>query len=219
MACTVQRDPVTNEIQKVLAPNGKESVLFKELNNQLGDKEKALDAYSYVYTDNFINSFGNWLEDNTLSDLLDDNREPLLEHALNPPIKANSGITVPGYTEIEHKEITDLLINRYVNSVKSIENKGGKVKTGKLLNSIKNKFLRDAFSNLDGSPYTGDLKILQEYLKNVEEVEKDGLVYLSPNDTARRILKLNNIQAASPLAQGYPTQDNHEVLLDIHDQW
>lgn len=219
MACTVQRDPVTKEIQKVLSPNGKESILFKELNNQLGDKEKALDAYSYVYTDNFINSFGNWLEDNTLSDLLDDNREPLLEHALNPPIKANSGITVPGYTEIEHKEITDLLINRYVNSVKSIENKGGKVKTGKLLNSIKNSFLREAFSNLDGSPYTGDLKILQEYLKNVEEVEKDGLVYLSPNDTARRILKLNNIQAASPLAQGYPTQDNHEVLLDIHDQW
>ena len=71
MACTVQRDPITNEIQKVLAPNGKESILFKELNNQLGDKEKALDAYSYVYTDNFINAFGNWSEDDNLSDLLD----------------------------------------------------------------------------------------------------------------------------------------------------
>ena len=59
MACTVQRDPVTNEIRQVLAPNGKESILFKELNNQLGDKEKALDAYSYVYTDDFINSLSN----------------------------------------------------------------------------------------------------------------------------------------------------------------
>ena len=174
MACTVQRDPKTNEIQKVLAPNGKESILFKELNNQLGDKEKALDAYSYVYTDNFINSFGNWQEDNNLSDLLDENNEPLLEHALNPPVKANIGISVPGYTEVELKEITDLLINKYVNSVRTIENKGGKVKTGKLLNSIRNSFLREAFSNLDGSPYTGDLSVLKEYLENIEEVEKEG---------------------------------------------
>lgn len=219
MACTVQRDPKTNEIQKVLAPNGKESILFKELNNQLGDKEKALDAYSYVYTDNFINSFGNWQEDNNLSDLLDENNEPLLEHALNPPVKANIGISVPGYTEVELKEITDLLINKYVNSVRTIENKGGKVKTGKLLNSIRNSFLREAFSNLDGSPYTGDLSVLKEYLENIEEVEKDGEIYLTPNDTARRLLKLNNIQASSPLAEGYPTQDNHEILLDIHDQW
>lgn len=219
MACTVQRDPITNEIQKVLAPNGKESILFKELNNQLGDKEKALDAYSYVYTDNFINAFGNWSKDDTLSDLLDENKEPLLEHALNPPVKASFGIDVPGYTEAQLKEITDLLINKYINSVKSIEDKGGKVKTRKLLNSIRNSFLRDAFSNLDGTPYKGDLNILKDYINNLEEVEEDGDIYLAPNAAALRLLKINNIKAESPLAEDYPAQDNHDIFLDIYDEW
>lgn len=214
MACTVQRNR-DGAIEKVLAPNGKESILYNELSNRLGDKEAALEAYSFVFTDNFKNAFGNWLTpDETLSDKLDENGEPFLVHALAPPIKISISSTIPGYSEQNIKDVSDLLINKYITSVRKLEQEGKSVKTGQLINSIRNSFLRDAFSRTDGTvlPTTGKegrevLNILQEYL------EKEG------TDEGRRLLKINNIQARSPIAPGYPSQDNHDSFLDIYEQW
>ena len=76
MSCSIIRNKETNEVEKVLAPNGNESLLYKKLLDTPeinGNKELALHAWAYTYTDSFKNSF-----DET-SDKLDENGEPLLE--------------------------------------------------------------------------------------------------------------------------------------------
>jgi hypothetical protein len=42
MNCSIIRDKNTNEIKRVLAPNGKDSILFKSLRNLATNKEEAL---------------------------------------------------------------------------------------------------------------------------------------------------------------------------------
>ena len=64
-----------------LAPNGASSKLFQDLlklNN--GDRRKALIEKAKVYSDEFINWFGDWLsEDKTnVSKVVDENGEPLM---------------------------------------------------------------------------------------------------------------------------------------------
>lgn len=48
------------EIDRVLAPNGKESILFKSLNDQVKDKETALKLWAQTYTPAFTSWFGDW---------------------------------------------------------------------------------------------------------------------------------------------------------------
>ena len=126
MACTVQRDR-NGAIEKVLAPNGKESILFQALDNRLGDKEAALEAYSFVFTDNFKTAFGDWLNpDESLSDKLDENGEPLDVHAIAPPIRVSLGTTIPGYSEQDMKDVSDLLINKYISNFRELTERGVK---------------------------------------------------------------------------------------------
>ena len=76
MSCSIIRNKETNEIEKVLASNGEESLLYKKLLDTPeinGNKELALNAWAYTYTDSFKNSF-----DET-TDKVDQNGEPLLE--------------------------------------------------------------------------------------------------------------------------------------------
>lgn len=59
-----KRDPntlkITDKIQAVKAPNGKRSLLFDAIRNQINDDTKALTQYFKVYTDEFKNDFGDW---------------------------------------------------------------------------------------------------------------------------------------------------------------
>ena len=59
-----KRDPntlkITDKIQAVKAPNGKRSLLFDSIRNQINDDTKALTQYFKVYTDEFKESFGDW---------------------------------------------------------------------------------------------------------------------------------------------------------------
>ena len=222
MACTVQRDR-NGAIEKVLAPNGKESILFQALDNRLGDKEAALEAYSFVFTDNFKTAFGDWLNpDESLSDKLDENGEPLDVHAIAPPIKVSLGTTIPGYSEQDMKDVSDLLINKYISNFRELTERGVTVKTGQLVNSIKNSLLREAFSKTNGEklPIQGVegrevLNVLKEYLDNLEVVEGE----LVETAAAKRLLKINNIQARSPISSEFPSQNNHDNFLDIYEQW
>lgn len=70
MACQVVRDS-KGEIQQVLAPNGKESILFNDILENVKDNEEALRYWAQVYTPQFKEWFGN-------SKVVDENGEPLL---------------------------------------------------------------------------------------------------------------------------------------------
>jgi hypothetical protein len=70
-SCSVIRNS-NGEIQQVLAPNGKESNLFKEISSLVdNNKEKALELWAQTQTPQFITWFGN-------SKVVDENNEPLL---------------------------------------------------------------------------------------------------------------------------------------------
>jgi methyl-accepting chemotaxis protein len=60
MACSIIRNKDTKEIEQVLAPNGQESKLYKEILKVNPDKEAALRMWAQVYTPEFKNWFGDW---------------------------------------------------------------------------------------------------------------------------------------------------------------
>jgi hypothetical protein len=77
MACSIIRNKETDEIEKILAPNGKESILFNNILNSIKDKEQALKSWAQVYTPSFKAWFGDW-EKGEGSKVIDANGEPLL---------------------------------------------------------------------------------------------------------------------------------------------
>lgn len=94
--CQVVRDPITNDIIKVTAPNGNSSKLFRDINELVKDKEQSLNIYAVAYTPQFTLSFGDWQalqqakeDDNqnlvtelskNVSSSVDENGEPLIEN-------------------------------------------------------------------------------------------------------------------------------------------
>ena len=78
MKCKIifERDPktlkVTDKIKAVKAPNGKRSLLFDSIKNDIKDDNKALVNYYKVYTNEFKELFGDWDKKNKL----DKNGEP-----------------------------------------------------------------------------------------------------------------------------------------------
>lgn len=82
MACSIIRNKDTNDIEQVLAPNGKESILYKSISALVGEKELALRYWAQVYTPEFKLWFGDWENKNfytrNASKVVDDNGEPLM---------------------------------------------------------------------------------------------------------------------------------------------
>ena len=74
---SIIRNPKTKEIEKVLAPNGEESLLFRTINEFESDKEVALKLWAQVYTPSFKAWFGDW-ENGEGSKVVDANGEPLV---------------------------------------------------------------------------------------------------------------------------------------------
>ena len=68
MACSIIRNKETNEVEKVLAPNGKESILYQSILKIEPDKEKALEAWAQVYTPSFKEWFGDWEKSTPIKD-------------------------------------------------------------------------------------------------------------------------------------------------------
>ena len=60
MACSIIRNRENNSIEKVLAPNGKESKLYKDILSIQSDPEVALKLWAQVYTHSFKSWFGDW---------------------------------------------------------------------------------------------------------------------------------------------------------------
>lgn len=61
IGCAVIRDKDTNEIKRVLAPNGEDSILYNQIiGDQSLSKEEALRIWAKAYTPSFQDKFGNW---------------------------------------------------------------------------------------------------------------------------------------------------------------
>lgn len=61
MSCQLHRDKTTGEITRVTAPNGSPSILYKDINNLIHDKEVAADVWATAYTPQFILRNGDWV--------------------------------------------------------------------------------------------------------------------------------------------------------------
>lgn len=106
MKCSVIRNSNTQVIEGVFAENGKSSLLFKQLNEELQDAEKALDKWLLSYTPSFLDKY----EGNR-----DENGEPMMKEVLEaspkgmePQIEVLKKLVNPtakkvpgGYAEIE----------------------------------------------------------------------------------------------------------------------
>jgi hypothetical protein len=86
--CSIIRNKETQEIERVNAPNGKESFLYNSILALQPNKEEALKFWAQVYTPSFKEWFGDW--ENSPSDaskVVDENGEPLLVyHGSDSPI-------------------------------------------------------------------------------------------------------------------------------------
>lgn len=81
MACSIIRNKETNELEQVLAPNGKESLLFNGILDIQDDPEQSLKMWAQVYTDSFKKEKGDWETNKEESGVqLDENGEPLIQY-------------------------------------------------------------------------------------------------------------------------------------------
>jgi hypothetical protein len=83
-------------IERVEAPNGQPSTLYKTLQDLVKDKEQALRLWAQVYTESFKNWFGDW-ERKQGSKVVDENGEPLIVYG----DKFQSDIVTPGPNQIK----------------------------------------------------------------------------------------------------------------------
>ena len=91
MACRIIRNKETNKISKVLAKNGKESKLFKDIVKLGYDKETALKKWALVYTPTFQQWFGQGNVDN--------NGEPRITTVNKDPVFIADDKTIKHATE------------------------------------------------------------------------------------------------------------------------
>lgn len=106
MKCSVIRNSNTQVIEGVFADNGKSSLLFKQLNEELQDAEKALDKWLLSYTPSFLDKYEGSLDENgepMVKEVLEISPEGteamlgVLKKLINPTAKKSPG----GYVEIE----------------------------------------------------------------------------------------------------------------------
>jgi|TARA_R110001606_G_scaffold209896_2_gene357108 hypothetical protein len=91
MACTVYRNPVNQEIDKVVAENGKSSKLFNSMVKLGLDKEAALKKWAVTYTP----TFQNWFQNGEV----DSNGEPRIVNVNGDPVFVSEDKTLKHATE------------------------------------------------------------------------------------------------------------------------
>ena len=71
MICQIHRNYTTGEVDRVTTPNGVDSSLYKDALAITKDAEKALNIWATAYTDSYKNSYGEWAEEPSLSQVMD----------------------------------------------------------------------------------------------------------------------------------------------------
>ena len=70
MICQIHRNYTTGEVDRVTTPNGVDSSLYKDALAITKDAEKALNIWATAYTDSYKNSYGEWAEEPSLSQVM-----------------------------------------------------------------------------------------------------------------------------------------------------
>ena len=81
-SCAIIKDQETGKLVKVMAPNGRPSLLFQGALNALGDEQLALRVWARAYTTPFKLRFGDWQNEH-VNLKLDENGEPSLSTVMN----------------------------------------------------------------------------------------------------------------------------------------
>lgn len=90
LSCSILRNPETNEVVKVLAPNEKESLLYKNALIYMNyDAQEALRIWAIAYTPKFKLTYGDWEKGDSILPL-DENGEPLLNVIMHLPTGINN---------------------------------------------------------------------------------------------------------------------------------
>lgn len=92
-----------------LAPNGEPSILFQTLlDHYNGDRTAAIKAKAKTYSSNFLNRFGDWVNDpENSSKVIDDNGEPLYSQLIEERLIDNN--TISKSNIYEHRNATQLI--------------------------------------------------------------------------------------------------------------
>lgn len=61
MSCQIHRNKITNDIERVTAPNGNPSILFREINKLVRNKEASANVWAKAYTPSFLLKNGDWI--------------------------------------------------------------------------------------------------------------------------------------------------------------
>lgn len=214
--CSIIRNPETNKIERVLAPNGKDSILYQSIMNSLpssieldeyvnqalqeglikdnSKREIALALWSKVYTPSFKQWFGD-------SKVVDENGEPmLLFHGgyLNPKNKENAVFKKPESDGFLGKGIY------FADIVSATE----------YLNVFQGNYIIPSFLSIKNPLYLNNKNFgsKKDKIVNKEQLEilksnKDGIIYISD--------KLRNLSEQDKLFNedfGIPETFNDEYV-------
>jgi len=217
MACQVFRDD-SGAIDRVVAPNGQESILYKDLLGEGSDKEAALNNWVKAYTPSFKQKYGDWealLQPtesatpeqitetrSTVTAQLDANGEPTAEfmrsqNLLDQPVQVLANLQPNGQLE---DEVTQEV-------VKALQDK-------KLLGP-RNTFGR-YFIQKEGNPFPS-IYDLKEEIRQVEELlEKNNLEYKRTGDEIRIYgLPVYNFTYNIPAVQTEAPTTSKELMAEI----
>ena len=119
MNCQVFRNKQTNEIEEVLAPNGQESILFKDLLAEYKDKEVALQKWATTYTPSFKADYNGNYDVNGEVQITEEVRNSLMTDVVSVEVmllnidELVEGINYLGYVLDSEELQRDTILKKY----------------------------------------------------------------------------------------------------------
>lgn len=106
-------------VQKVSAPNGNDSILYKDAFDKHKSQNRALHTWATVYTDNFNLYYGDWQNNPSKDQSLDENGEPVLSD-VESYLDNIKGITPP-LTDTDLLSIRSLMISNGIRNIEELD--------------------------------------------------------------------------------------------------
>lgn len=182
--CKIHRGK-NNNIEIVEAPNGAQSVLYRDALNHVENKEKALDIWSVAYTNGYMETNGDWV-DNPIPTRLDKNGEPRLNNVLSYMKKLrNSG------KRLSNSELAALANNMYSLPINSLNDLYKEVRNTFYTNgifSIEEGALRDSvlYTDMEVTEIVSNPNLQNDIKNIVEKIEEE---YISDNSKFDTLVK------------------------------
>lgn len=144
------------EVKSVLAPNGKESILYRSLRAHYKDQQKALEAWTILRLSSTKEVMGDWQSEDYDQSKLDANGEPLFETIINEDF-------------LEREEARQAVKGTVANKIKRLE-RIEKLKAS-LEDSLSNKIRQMESQMTPNKKIVNSIKALKTNLANLSSVE------------------------------------------------